>query len=197
MSIEGVECKHAGSARRGVSAAWRLRGVAGSIALEGGRSASFRAVSWRRWQSYSDGVGVLARSGAAVGPRPPRRGDAAAARRCEPASAAIQRAVSLTRPKISAIKPLIRRLLTTSFSSTLLIDFSLGRPYNNFSFSGNKTKTFFFLVKRCGTSPQQPDVLLIEPNILLLEQNIFVIPIITNDFVGVTKPFFSAFKFFG
>jgi len=33
---------------------------------------------------------------------------------------------------------------------------------------------------------QQPDVLLIELNILLLLQNIFVIPILTNDFVGIT-----------
>jgi len=36
---------------------------------------------------------------------------------------------------------------------------------------------------------QQPNVLLIELNILLLKQNIFVIPILTNDFVGITKPF--------
>jgi len=43
---------------------------------------------------------------------------------------------------------------------------------------------------------QQPNVLLIELNILLIEvnilllqQNIFVIPILTNDFVGITKPF--------
>jgi len=41
--------------------------------------------------------------------------------------------------------------------------------------------------------PQQRNVLLIEPNILLLYQNIFVIPILTNDFVGITKPFFRAF----
>jgi len=39
--------------------------------------------------------------------------------------------------------------------------------------------------------PQQPNVLLIEPYILLLSQNIFDIPILTNDFVGITKPFFS------
>jgi len=32
--------------------------------------------------------------------------------------------------------------------------------------------------------------LLIERNILLLWQNIFVIPTLTNDFVGITKPFF-------
>ena len=38
--------------------------------------------------------------------------------------------------------------------------------------------------------PKQPNFLLIEPNILLLLQNIFVIPILTNDFVGITKPFF-------
>jgi len=37
---------------------------------------------------------------------------------------------------------------------------------------------------------QQPNVLLIELNILLLLQNIFVIPILTNDFVGITKPIF-------
>jgi len=36
---------------------------------------------------------------------------------------------------------------------------------------------------------QQPNVLLIERNILLL-QNIFAIPVLTNDFVGITKPFF-------
>jgi len=38
---------------------------------------------------------------------------------------------------------------------------------------------------------QQPNVLLIELNILLLLQNIFVIRILTNDFVGITKLFFS------
>jgi len=37
---------------------------------------------------------------------------------------------------------------------------------------------------------QQPNVLLIELNLLLLLQNIFVIPILTNDFVGITKPSF-------
>jgi len=37
---------------------------------------------------------------------------------------------------------------------------------------------------------QQPNVLLIELNILLLWQSIFVITILTNDFVSVTKPFF-------
>jgi len=31
---------------------------------------------------------------------------------------------------------------------------------------------------------QQPNVLLVELNILLLLQNIFVVPILTNDFVG-------------
>jgi len=36
---------------------------------------------------------------------------------------------------------------------------------------------------------QQPNFLLIELNILLLWQNIFVIPILTKDFVGITKPF--------
>jgi len=36
----------------------------------------------------------------------------------------------------------------------------------------------------------QPNVLLIELNILLWQQNIFVIPILTNEFVGITKPFF-------
>jgi len=35
---------------------------------------------------------------------------------------------------------------------------------------------------------QQPNVLLIELNILLLKQNIFVIPILTDGFVGITKP---------
>jgi len=38
--------------------------------------------------------------------------------------------------------------------------------------------------------PQQLNVLLIEANILLLKQSIFVIRILTNDFVGVTKPLF-------
>jgi len=36
---------------------------------------------------------------------------------------------------------------------------------------------------------QQPNVLLIELHILLLLQNIVVIPILTNDFVGITKLF--------
>jgi len=36
----------------------------------------------------------------------------------------------------------------------------------------------------------QPKILLQQPNILLLKQNIFVMPILTNDFVGITKPFF-------
>jgi len=36
---------------------------------------------------------------------------------------------------------------------------------------------------------QQPNVLLTELKILLLKQNIFVIAILTNDFVGITKPF--------
>jgi len=37
--------------------------------------------------------------------------------------------------------------------------------------------------------PQQPNVLLKELNILLLEQNVFVIPILTNNFVSITKSF--------
>jgi len=37
---------------------------------------------------------------------------------------------------------------------------------------------------------EQLNILLRELNILLLEQNIFVIPILTNDFVGIAKPFF-------
>jgi len=37
----------------------------------------------------------------------------------------------------------------------------------------------------------QPKLLPQQPNILLLEQNIFVIPILTNDFVNITKPFFA------
>jgi len=41
---------------------------------------------------------------------------------------------------------------------------------------------------------QQPNVLLIELNILL-KQNIFVVPISTNDFVGVTKPFIPCWLF--
>jgi len=50
------------------------------------------------------------------------------------------------------------------------------------------TTNIFFLLQQ-KISPQQPNVLLIELNILLLQQNIFVIPILTNDFVGITKPF--------
>jgi len=46
-----------------------------------------------------------------------------------------------------------------------------------------------FLLLQPKILPQQSNVLLIEPNILLLQQNIFVIPILTNDFVGITKPF--------
>jgi len=41
---------------------------------------------------------------------------------------------------------------------------------------------------------QQPYLLLIELNILLLKQNIFAIPILTNDFVGITKPFIPCMK---
>ena len=47
-----------------------------------------------------------------------------------------------------------------------------------------------FLLLQPKILPQQPNVLLIEPNILLLQQNIFAIPILTYDFVGITKPFF-------
>jgi len=36
---------------------------------------------------------------------------------------------------------------------------------------------------------KQPKILLEQPNVLLLLQNILVVPILTNDFVGVTKPF--------
>jgi len=36
----------------------------------------------------------------------------------------------------------------------------------------------------------QPNVLLTEVNILLLNKNVRVIPILTNDFVSITKPFF-------
>ena len=36
---------------------------------------------------------------------------------------------------------------------------------------------------------QQPNVLM-ELNILFLQQNVFAIPILTNDFVSITKPFF-------
>jgi len=50
--------------------------------------------------------------------------------------------------------------------------------------------TIKFLLLQPKILPQQPNVLLIEPNILLLKQNIFVIPTLTNDFVGVTKSFF-------
>jgi len=42
--------------------------------------------------------------------------------------------------------------------------------------------------------PLQPKILLLQPNVelnlLLLLQNIFAVPILTNDFVGITKPFF-------
>jgi len=42
---------------------------------------------------------------------------------------------------------------------------------------------------------QQPNVLWIELNILLLQQNIFAIPILTNDFVGISKPFIPCYHF--
>ena len=46
-----------------------------------------------------------------------------------------------------------------------------------------------FLLLQPKISLQQPNVLLTELNILLLSQNVFVIPILTNDFVSITKPF--------
>jgi len=56
---------------------------------------------------------------------------------------------------------------------------------------GNKIRDnkYFFLLLQPKISLQQPNVLLIVLNILLLEQNIFVIPFLTNDFVGIIKPF--------
>ena len=65
-------------------------------------------------------------------------------------------------------------------------------PRNKWFCNGNKirdNKYLFFLLLQPKISLQQPNVLLIELNILLLSQNIFVIPILTNDFVGITKPF--------
>jgi len=61
-------------------------------------------------------------------------------------------------------------------------------------------KNVFFTATKLGTTNkflllqpkillQQPKVLLLELNILLLRQNIFVVPIFTNDFIGITKPF--------
>jgi len=54
----------------------------------------------------------------------------------------------------------------------------------------NKGQQMNFLLLQPKLLLQKPNVLLIEPNILLLQQNIFVIPILTTDFVGITKPFF-------
>jgi len=54
---------------------------------------------------------------------------------------------------------------------------------------GNKIRDNIFFLLQPKNLPQQLNVLLIEPNILL-QQNIFVFPILTNDFVGITKPFF-------
>jgi len=55
---------------------------------------------------------------------------------------------------------------------------------------GNKIRDnkYFFLLL-------QPKILLPQPNVLMIELNIllllifFVVPILTNDFVGITKPF--------
>jgi len=44
---------------------------------------------------------------------------------------------------------------------------------------------------------QQPNILLIELNILLLLQNMFVIPVLTNDFVDITKLFSVYFGYEG
>jgi len=50
----------------------------------------------------------------------------------------------------------------------------------------NKGQQIQFLLLLPKGLPQQPNILLMEPNIMLLSQNIFVIPILTNDFVGIT-----------
>jgi len=58
------------------------------------------------------------------------------------------------------------------------------------------TRTKMVLLRQQNYGPQmnflllQPKILLQQPNVLLLKQNIFAIPISTNDFAGVTKPFF-------
>jgi len=51
------------------------------------------------------------------------------------------------------------------------------------------TTIFFVLLLQPKILLQQPNVLLMELNILLLLQNSFAISILTNDFVGITKPF--------
>jgi len=53
--------------------------------------------------------------------------------------------------------------------------------------SGQQIK---FLLLHPNNFLRQQNVLLTELNILLLSKNVFVIPILTNDFVGITKPFF-------
>ena len=62
-------------------------------------------------------------------------------------------------------------------------------------------KNGFVTATKLGTTDNvfvmlQPKILLQQPNVLLTElnilfyQNVFAIPILTNDFVSITKPFF-------
>jgi len=53
----------------------------------------------------------------------------------------------------------------------------------------NRGQQIKFLLLQPKILLHQPNVLLTELNILL-KQNVFVIPILTNDFVSITKPFF-------
>jgi len=66
--------------------------------------------------------------------------------------------------------------------------FNLGK--NGFVTATKLGTTDTFFVAATKILLQQPNVLLTELNILLLSQNVFVIPIVTNDFVSMTKPFF-------
>ena len=52
----------------------------------------------------------------------------------------------------------------------------------------NQGQQINFLLLQPKNLLQQPNVLLIQLKILLLQQNIYVIPILTHDFVGMTKP---------
>jgi len=62
---------------------------------------------------------------------------------------------------------------------------------NGFATATKLGTTIFFLFLQPKILLQQPNFLLTELNILL--QSIFVIPILTNDFVGITKPFIPCF----
>jgi len=59
----------------------------------------------------------------------------------------------------------------------------------------NQGQQIFFLLPQPKILLQKPNDLLIELNIFLLEQIIFIIPILANNFVGLTKPFIPCEKF--